>query len=116
MNNIIIEHRPTDLPDTRAIDFELRDKDTGELLASVWGNSLSDLQVDCSHDLVEFTDEDERGTCAICGATCDWHRVNDTCEVEGIVQDIQTPEPIEWYDGEVGGIIKEYIKEQYDIV
>lgn len=27
----------------------------------------------CEHEDIEWGDDDERGECQACGATCDWH-------------------------------------------
>lgn len=68
-----IEH--SEAEDREPIDFDVRDTETDERYATVWGsNPTNDIQCDCEHPehLVEFGDDDERGECLLCGATCDW--------------------------------------------
>ena len=66
-----LEH--SEAEDREPIDFEIRDEN-GELCATVWGSDpRNDVQVDCNHSIVEYDDDDQRGVCKLCGATCDWH-------------------------------------------
>lgn len=59
--------------DREPIDFEVRN-DRDDLCATVWGSDpFDDVQVDCEHDAVEFSDDDTVGECALCGAVCNWH-------------------------------------------
>lgn len=90
--------------DREAIDFEIRD-DRGELYATVWGSHpTDDVQIDCSHDFVEYDDDETVGECPICGATCDWHYEDDG---EGH----QTRVPLDWSNDEkIGGIVGRELK------
>lgn len=68
-----IEH--SEAEDREPIDFDVRDSESDERYATVWGsNTTNDLQWDCEHpeELLEFGDDDERAVCPICGATFDW--------------------------------------------
>lgn len=111
MKELNFEHRPTNLPDTCPIDFEVRSKRSDELLATVWGDEKDDLEVDCEHpeDYIEYDDDETVGECLLCGATCDWHWVND---FDGSVK-YQYREPHEWHSDKVGGIIKEFLDKEY---
>lgn len=72
-NDYILEYveRDKDDLDFYPVDFVVRDAHD-EPLAWVWGSKEGGVEVECSHK-PRFTDEDERGWCPICGATCDWH-------------------------------------------
>lgn len=79
--NLTIEHSEAD--DREPIDFDVRDKETDERYATVWGSHpTDDIQWDCEHpeELIEFSDEDERAECPICGATFDWGYTPDVDE------------------------------------
>lgn len=105
----IVEHRPKNLADTCAIDFEVRDAESDSLLATVWGDSLDDLQVDCEHTDIEYDDDETVGECLICGDTCNWHT-----QIE-VVDGYTTKErvPHEWLGEKLGGFIKEYLDKEY---
>lgn len=78
-----IEH--SEAEDREPIDFDVRDSESDERYATVWGsNPTNDLQWDCEHpeELIEFGDEDERAVCPICGATFDWGYTPDVAEGE----------------------------------
>ena len=62
----------TELSDRYPIDFEVLDTQDN-LVASVWGNDEDRPEVECSHQLINFGDDDEVGVCEICGAECSWH-------------------------------------------
>lgn len=107
----------SDPDDYEPIDFSI--DDGVDNVAWVWGsNPSSDVQIECNHpdELIEFGDDDERGVCPICGATCDWGWVNDVVD-EGhedgmyyaytgntrVISQWHTPEKI-------GGIVGRYLK------
>ena len=89
----------SDAKDRDLIDFDVLDGQ--DAIAWVWGNDPNDLEVECDHpyQAIEFGDDDERGECKICGATCDWHWENNFEE--------RTREPHEWY-ADNKGLIKAY--------
>ena len=114
-----IEH--SEAEDREPIDFDVRDTETDERYATVWGSDpWHDIQCDCEHplELVEFGDEDERGECLICGATCDWRNVEEI-EYEGsdeygnpIGSKSGYKEIGQWHEAEeLGGVIGDYIKQ-----
>lgn len=71
MNNYTIE--PNTAPDdTYPIDFVVRDSED-EIVATVWGWTADEAEIDCEHPETEFGDKDEQGFCPICGAECIWH-------------------------------------------
>ena len=90
--------------DREPIDFEIRDR-YGELYATVWGSEpYKDVQIDCSHDFVEYDDDETVGECPICGATCYWHYEDDG---EGHQERV----PHEWFTPEeIGGIVGRELK------
>ena len=97
--------RQSDDPEREAIDFTVEDEEDN--VAYVWGSEpWNDIQVECNHpyQCIEFGDHDEQGECLLCGAMCDWHGEPDE---EGHAY----PTPHEWYSGELGGILGDYIKE-----
>lgn len=98
-----VEHSEAD--DREPIDFEIRD-DRGDLYATVWGSHpTDDVQIDCSHDFVEYDDDETVGECPICGATCDWHYEDD-----GEGHRVRTPH--DWHTSEkIGGIVGKYLQE-----
>lgn len=110
----------SDSPERQLIDFVLQDKDTGEEYATVWGDSLEDVEVECNHpyQCVEWGDDDEQGVCLLCGATCDWHYENQVVS-EGHDEDgryiCQTADvcvPHDWYmPRKASGLIGEYIEQ-----
>ena len=95
----------SDADDREAIDFEIRDN-RGELYATVWGSHpTDDVQIDCTHDFVEYDDDETVGECPICGATCDWHYEDD-----GEGHQLRTPH--DWSNDEkIGGIVGKYLQE-----
>lgn len=115
--NLRIEH--SEAEDREPIDFDVRDLETDERYATVWGSEpWHDIQCECEHPehLVEFGDIDERGECPICGATCDWGWVKDVDEgrdEEGnyTAREIEVREIGEWHTEELGGVIGDYIKQ-----
>lgn len=115
MSDYFVEHRPVKLPDTCPIDFEVRERLSDVICATVWGDTLDDLCVDCDHDYVKYEDDDdERGVCEVCGATCDWHWSKDIVELENVVGEITDRTPHEWYEPDKpGGFIGDYVKQYY---
>ena len=100
-----LELRESDNPDRQLIDFDICDEQDN--VAWIWGDSLDDVEVECTHpyQCIEWGDEDEQGECKLCGATCDWHYEEDS---EGN----RVREPQEWYSPRyTEGLIDEYIKE-----
>ena len=49
----------------------------------------------CEHESVIYGDDDERGVCEDCGATCDWHWVKDFDDLLG--KTIEVREVVEWH-------------------
>lgn len=90
--------------DREPIDFEIRNSQ-GELFATVWGSEpWHDVQVDCSHDIVEYDDDETVGECVLCGDVCSWHWEDDG---EGHRRQV----PHEWNTtGKIGGIIGRELK------
>lgn len=97
--------------DREPIDFEIRDRH-GELYATVWGSEpYKDVQIDCSHDLVEYDDDETVGECPICGATCYWHWEKDTGNVEDYHWEGERRVPHEWLvPDKIGGIVGRELK------
>lgn len=92
--------------DREPIDFEIRTKNTHELIATVWGSEpFKDVDIDCEHGFVEYGDDiDEQGECPICGAACDWHY-----ETDGVIRYRVSHG---WYKPErIGGIVGKYIED-----
>jgi hypothetical protein len=101
---LYVEHSQAE--DREPIDFEIRTKNTHELIATVWGsNPFNDVDIDCEHGFVEYGDDiDEQGECPICGAACDWHY-----ETDGVIRYRVSHE---WYKPEqIGGIVGKYIED-----
>lgn len=95
-------------------DGRVLDARTGEQYAEFDGT----LTISCDHPehLVEYGDDDERGVCPICGATCDWtwelDVVNEGHDEDGeyYCQTGQVRVPTEWHEPKKpGGVIGEYI-------
>ena len=95
----------SEAPDRERIDFSVYDSDRGDNVAWVWGDK-DDYEVECNHPNIEYEDDETQGYCPICGKYCDWHR--EVADEEGNTERV----PHEWHEGD-GGIIKEYIKENY---
>lgn len=52
----------------------------------------------CEHENIEWGDDDERGECKDCGATCDWHWVKDVDDnYPDYINEIEVREIIEWH-------------------
>lgn len=101
----------SDAPDREKIDFSVHDNELDENVAWVWGKTIDDVEVDCSHPVEpEFYDEEHVGECPICGATCSWHT-----EIYGGDNTVGKDRVVtEWHKSEqAGGLIREYIKEAY---
>ena len=100
------------------IDFTIADDEDN--LAWVWGDTKESVEWECNHpdEAISFGEDDERGTCTLCGATCDWHWISNVVD-EGHDEDgvyyarSGKEREIEvWhYEPEIGGIIKDIIKE-----
>lgn len=113
-----IEH--SEAEDREPIDFDVRDTETDERYATVWGSEpWHDIQCDCEHPLglIEFGDDDEQGECLICGATCDWKWTKDIyegedCDGNYTAREIDVREIGDWHEAEeLGGVIGDYIKQ-----
>lgn len=103
-----LEIHYNDAENADPVDFNIADKEDN--VATVWGQTLDDVEYECNHphECIEFGDKDEQGECLLCGNYCDWHYEEDD---EGH----KIPEPHEWYfDRNVGGMIKQYLKELKD--
>ena len=104
-----IEH--SEAEDREPIDFDIRDIDTDERYATVWGSEpFNDIQVDCEHPEqaidYHYDDDHHQGCCELCGAWCDvgYHKSDD----DGY--EISEPFVVEWYlPNRIGGVIGEYI-------
>lgn len=99
--------RWSDDPDREVIDFSIDDgKDN---VAWVWGSEpFNDIQIECNHPEVEYGDDDERGECKICGATCDWHWEESADDGRLTKERV----PHDWYAPKhIGGIVGEYLEE-----
>lgn len=96
--------------DAQQIDFSIADSEDN--VAWVWGD-LSDVDWECNHpyELIEWGDDDERGECKLCGATCAWSWVPDGVEpTTGKLMKSREPydwEPIRYPKGLLGDYIKE---------
>ena len=104
--------------DREPIDFEIRDMQTDEVYASVWGSDpWKDVQIECEHPngFVEYEDDETVGECPLCGATCDWHWAPDG-------DGHSYHEPHDWHRPEeetapydIGGIAKKFLKEMQEV-
>ena len=114
--------RHSDAQDREPIDFEIRDIETDELYATVWGSEpWKDVQIDCEHPSghVEYEDDETVGECPICGATCDWHREG---YADGFGEVYEERVPHDWHKPEensapydIGGIVKKDLKEMQEV-
>ena len=53
----------------------------------------------CEHINIEYGDDDERGVCEECGATCDWHWENDVIDnYPDDIRQIEVRVPDCWYE------------------
>lgn len=94
-----------DAPDRQLVDISVGDKEGS--IATVWGDSYSDLDFECDHPniCIEFSNSDEQCQCMLCGAYGDWHYEEDD-------KGNQVPEPHEWYPRrDLGGLMGQYLKE-----
>ena len=57
------------------IDFDIYAGDIK--VASIYGDDLTNLEIECDHLDPEFGDIEELGTCPVCGMRCHWHRESD---------------------------------------
>ena len=97
--------------DREPIDFSIADDNDN--VAWVWGSEpWTDVQVECTHpyELIEWGDDNERGVCPLCGATCDWSWVEDLGSVGDYHWEGREREPYRWYVGKIGGLIGEYLE------
>lgn len=66
-------------------------------------DDIEDLcDVDCPHESIEWGDDDERGECLDCGATCDWHWAKDVVEGEDCdgnytAKEVNVREVLQWH-------------------
>lgn len=112
--------RESDNPDRQNIDFAITDIEDN--VAWVWGDMLDSIEWECNHpdECIEYGDDDERGECLLCGATCDWHYENEVVS-EGHGEDghytcitDDVPHPHDWHSPRVlSGMLKEYVEEAY---
>lgn len=116
----------SEAPDREVIDFSVADSEDN--VAWVWGGGDTvaidnkeydyDYEVECDHAIIDYGDDDEQGRCVVCGRTCDWHYekeiVNEGHDEDGnyYCRETEVRVPHEWHEGD-GGIIKQYIKENY---
>lgn len=111
-NKLRVEH--SEAEDREPIDFDIRDGGTDERYATVWGsNPFNDIEADCEHPahMIEYGDDDEVGTCLLCGNTCSWHWETDEGNVGDSYWSGQYREPDEWSGNCQGGIIGKLIEE-----
>lgn len=55
----------------------------------------------CEHENIEYGDDDERGVCLDCGATCDWHWEKDLDDnYPDYIKEIEIRVPDKWYEKE----------------
>ena len=58
----------------------------------------------CEHEDVIYGDDDERGVCKDCGATCDWHWEVETMDnYPDYIRSAEVRVPDRWYTGEDDG-------------
>lgn len=55
-----------------SLDITIMDGADTVLKAQAPNDNPQDITIDCTHQEIDFTEDDERGTCLICGAECDW--------------------------------------------
>lgn len=101
-------------------DFEMSDElaekfadEVNEYLANKYGMlnegwgyeiKLDGILWECDHEDIEFGEDDERGECKVCGATCDWHWetdvVNEGHDDDGnyTCQTAKVRVPDEWHE------------------
>ena len=112
--------RESDSSERDPIDFTIENVDDN--VAWVHGNSLEDIDYECSHPTEPVWDDEDYCECPVCGETCDWHLekvvVDEGHDADGdyfckeaevrVVDCWNGPRPYG-----VGGLIGEYIKEAY---
>ena len=55
--------------------------------------------LECEHEDIEWGDDNERGLCRDCGATCDWHWENDVLDnYPDEIKEIKVRVPHEWHE------------------
>lgn len=99
--------RESDSPDRLPIDFSVEDK--GDNVAWVWGEEPSYVEVECEHANIDWGDDNECGVCEVCGAQCQWRwEYNYDNGYKAGERAIY-----HWKRPKLGGIIKQYLKENY---
>ena len=54
--------------------------------------------LDCEHVNITYWDDDERGVCDECGATCDWHWENEVVDnYPDYIKEVKVRVPHEWH-------------------
>lgn len=107
--------RESDNPERQLIDFDISDGEDN--IAWVWGQDVDSVEWECTHpeECVEYSDEDERGECLLCGATCSAHYEADRGNVEDYYWSGRIFVPHEWLPKKTpGGIIGDILKEMSD--
>lgn len=57
--------------------------------------------LDCEHVNVTYGDDDERGVCDDCGATCDWHWEKEIVDnYPDYIKEVEVRVPHEWHWGD----------------
>lgn len=57
--------------------------------------------LDCEHVDIEYGDDDERGVCKDCGATCDWHWEKEVFDnYPDYIKEVDVRVPHEWHWGD----------------
>ena len=55
----------------------------------------------CEHTDIEWGDDDERGVCRECKATCDWHWENAVIDnYPDYIKEVKVRVPHEWHEAE----------------
>ena len=103
--------RYNDDPDAEPIDFIIYDDEDN--VAWCWGSEpWKDVQVECTHPVVEYDEDEPVGYCHICGASCNYHYEADEGNVEDYHWSGRQKVPHDWVQPkEIGGIIGKYLKE-----
>ena len=98
-----------DSPDASPIDLSIADEEDN--VAWIWG-SAHDLEWECNHpsEFIEYDDDETVGECALCGATCQWHK--EAIDDEGHIGRV----PHEWTPPHrLKGILGRLIDENYKV-
>lgn len=104
--------RESEAKDREPIDFSIEDGEDN--VAWVWGE-VDDPDVECWHppEALGWYEYDMSCECLLCGATGDWHWEKDEGNVEEHHWEGRERVIDQWYKGD-GGLINQYIKENYD--